>query len=259
MSATPPSPLVSELGTERRIVIVSALALTLLSLVFRNDRALLLGPGTPASSEASAFTAVVAPPAGANGPSISAFAGPTGNRGAARNRISRFAPVNASAVAPAFVASAPMAPSIGAVGTPAAVLPIGPTSTNGAARSYTPQIASFIGLPGGVIFGSGGTTTPINPTDPTTPTNPTDSTTPANPTNPTIPTNPADPTTPANPTDPTTPTDPGTPPVITPDPGPGAVPEPESWALMILGLGVVGASLRRRRTAEATRPELSAA
>jgi hypothetical protein len=33
----------------------------------------------------------------------------------------------------------------------------------------------------------------------------------------------------------------------------GAVPEPESWALMVLGMGVVGAGLRMRRsTAAAT-------
>lgn len=261
MPATPPSPLVSELGTERRIVIVAALSLTLLSLVFRNDRALLLGAGAPANRDASAFTAVVAPPAVASGPTISGFGGQPGNRGTGRNRAPGVATQGSSAVTPAFVAPAPVTPSSAAAGTPLAVLPVDLATGNGATRSYTPQLASFIGLPGGVIFGSGGTT-PTDPTDPTTPTNPTDPTTPTNPTNPT---NPTDPTTPTNPTDPTTPTnptdptDPGTPPVVTPDPGPGAVPEPVSWALMILGLGVVGASLRRRRSAEAARPELSAA
>ena len=32
------------------------------------------------------------------------------------------------------------------------------------------------------------------------------------------------------------------------DPGGGAVPEPASWAMMIVGFGGVGAAMRRRRT-----------
>ncbi|TGX53519.1 PEP-CTERM sorting domain-containing protein [Sphingomonas gei] len=237
MPATQSSPLVSELGTERRIVICSALALTLLSLVFRNDRALLLGPGAPGDREASAFTAVVAPPA-VNGPTFSAFSGPV----AGPRRVGTRAPGIRGGVAPAytpgFVAPATAPGTSPGAAEPAAApaLPVQLASTNGPARSYTPQMASFIGLPGGVIFGSGNTT-PTNPTDPTNPTNPT---------------NPTDPTNPTNPTDPTGPTTP-------PDPGPGAVPEPVSWALMILGIGMVGASLRRRRAAEPARSGLVAA
>jgi len=42
---------------------------------------------------------------------------------------------------------------------------------------------------------------------------------------------------------------PDRPPVQPPETPPGGVPEPASWALMILGFGAVGASLRRRRMA----------
>jgi hypothetical protein len=45
----------------------------------------------------------------------------------------------------------------------------------------------------------------------------------------------------------------GSGPVVTP---PGGVPEPGTWALMLLGFGAIGASLRRRRSA---RPQLAAA
>lgn len=49
------------------------------------------------------------------------------------------------------------------------------------------------------------------------------------------------------------------PPVIGPPPGPGPVtppppiPEPETWALMTLGLGILGAALRRRRVGDRRR------
>lgn len=257
MSAEIPAPLVTELGTERRIAIFVALSLVVVSLVFKNDRAMLLGPGKPADREASAFTAVVAPPA-VSGPSYRPF---TGFVASARPPRAGAPGVRTGTGvgAPAFVAPAiaPSAASAAPAGAPAAILPT-EAPANAGGRTYTPQVASFIGLPGGVIFGSGNTT-PTNPTDPTTPTNPTDPTTPTNPTNPTDPTtptnptNPTDPGTPTDPTDPTTPIDPTdpTPPITTPDPGPGAVPEPASWALMILGIGVVGASLRRRRSSPA--------
>jgi hypothetical protein len=42
---------------------------------------------------------------------------------------------------------------------------------------------------------------------------------------------------------------------ITASPAPGAVPEPASWAMMIVGFGLVGAVLRRR--AQATGPSLA--
>ncbi len=45
--------------------------------------------------------------------------------------------------------------------------------------------------------------------------------------------------TPGNPGD-------GGPGVLLPDPGPGAVPEPSTWALMIIGLGLAGLFLRRQ-------------
>ena len=51
-----------------------------------------------------------------------------------------------------------------------------------------------------------------------------------------------------DPGNPTTPTEPGTPTTPTNPANPvGAVPEPESWALMLLGFGLCGAALRRRR------------
>lgn len=43
---------------------------------------------------------------------------------------------------------------------------------------------------------------------------------------------------------------PGTPPVVTPPVIPEAVPEPESWALMLLGFGLLGWSLRRTASRE---------
>ncbi len=253
MSVATPSPLISELGTERRIVICAALALTLLALIFRNDRALLLGPGAPADRDASAFTAIVAPPV-VSGVSVSRFSGPLADSRRVGARAPAIRTGGASGVAPVFVA--PGASAGAGEGTPASVLPVESASADGPARSYTPQMASFIGLPGGVIFGSGGTTPPITPTNPTDPTTPTNPTNPVDPTNPTNPTNPVDPT---NPTTPTDPIDPTTPPVTTPDPGPGAVPEPVSWALMILGIFMVGGSLRRRRAAEPAHAELVAA
>jgi hypothetical protein len=33
---------------------------------------------------------------------------------------------------------------------------------------------------------------------------------------------------------------------------PGAIPEPQTWVMMILGLGAVGAGLRRREQARAS-------
>lgn len=41
------------------------------------------------------------------------------------------------------------------------------------------------------------------------------------------------------------------PPVVPPPPPPGAIPEPGTWAMLIAGFGVVGASLRRRRVVAA--------
>ena len=38
-----------------------------------------------------------------------------------------------------------------------------------------------------------------------------------------------------------------------PDPGAGGVPEPASWGLMILGVGLVGGTLRRRRARQSDR------
>ncbi|HVF84272.1 MAG TPA: PEPxxWA-CTERM sorting domain-containing protein [Sphingomicrobium sp.] len=52
---------------------------------------------------------------------------------------------------------------------------------------------------------------------------------------------------------------------VTPPPGGGSpppvpgVPEPETWAMMILGFGFVGAVLRRRRRGSATEPAFSPA
>jgi hypothetical protein len=50
---------------------------------------------------------------------------------------------------------------------------------------------------------------------------------------------------------PTTPTTPTTP--VTPEPVPGAVPEPSTWLMLIGGVGMLGAGLRRRRNAAAKR------
>ena len=44
---------------------------------------------------------------------------------------------------------------------------------------------------------------------------------------------------------------------VTSNPGPLAVPEPATWATMILGFGLVGASIRRRRTAGPPQETLS--
>jgi hypothetical protein len=43
--------------------------------------------------------------------------------------------------------------------------------------------------------------------------------------------------------------EPGDPPPPPPPPPVGGIPEPGTWALMILGFGAVGAAMRRRRQA----------
>jgi hypothetical protein len=57
---------------------------------------------------------------------------------------------------------------------------------------------------------------------------------------------------PGDPTDPTTPpgTDPGIPPVA-------AVPEPGTWALMLIGFGLCGAAMRRRNTKGSGKPGIA--
>ncbi|MDG5489239.1 PEPxxWA-CTERM sorting domain-containing protein [Sphingomonas sp. BGYR3] len=90
-------------------------------------------------------------------------------------------------------------------------------------------IDGFSGAGGGGQAGGG----PVDPTPPTGPENPTDPVTPTNPTTPTTPTNP---TTPTTPTDPVTPTNPVPP-----------VPEPLTWMMLILGVGMAGCALRRER------------
>ncbi len=113
---------------------------------------------------------------------------------------------------------------------------------------------------GGGGTGGGGGGQPTTPTDPTTPTTPTDPTTPLLP-----PTPPTD--RPAVPGDPTVPTPGGGGPTVFFDPDPPGgggkdpsdppggtvittpVPEPATWAMMILGFGAVGYVIRRRRFA----------
>lgn len=78
------------------------------------------------------------------------------------------------------------------------------------------DVAGGGGVPGGGFPGGISTVIP--------------SATPGGPTGPTDPANPVDPTNPTNPTDPV-----------------GAVPEPGTWVMMIVGFALCGASLRRRR------------
>ena len=82
----------------------------------------------------------------------------------------------------------------------------------------------------GSIPSFGGGTGPIAGVIPGTPVTP----------GPTDPGTPADPGTPTDPATPVTPPGPGTDPVVP------AVPEPASWLLMLIGVGALGAALRRR-------------
>lgn len=109
---------------------------------------------------------------------------------------------------------------------------------------------SFIFPAGG--GGGGGGQPPTQPNEPNPPI-----TNPDNPTNPFTPTTPTDgkppfvepfPGTPTVFTPPGSPEPPGgNPPGGNPPGGGGAVPEPATWGLMILGFGLIGSSLRQRR------------
>lgn len=127
---------------------------------------------------------------------------------------------------------------------------------------FPPDLPLEPGLTDGVIIGNPGTPPVFPPTPPivppgTTPETPV--TPPGPPTPPTPPDgeNPLPPVIPPPPTTgpPTTPPGepPGQPPVQPPGQPPTAVPEPQTWALMLTGFGLIGGILRRGKRSLASR------
>lgn len=152
-------------------------------------------------------------------------------------------PATRGSAAPTGMIGAPAdtaSPGVGAFGGPAE-----PTFAAATPDSVPPTAPALPGGSGpslGSIPSFGGGTGPIAGVLPSTPVTPT-------PIDPGTPTTPVTPTDPGTPTNPGTPTDPSTP--VTPNPGTDpvvpAVPEPASWLLMLIGVGALGAALRRRR------------
>ncbi|UYY57039.1 PEPxxWA-CTERM sorting domain-containing protein [Sphingomonas sp. S2-65] len=249
----------SELRAQRKLALTVAGLTLVLAFAFRNERELVMPAASIAETEASAFAATVATPSTLSGIGTRVDKLARTRRG--RMPGSNAADLGASATAPAPADGSVLAgdQETGPLVEQGLLSLLPQDLQGGRGGTSAPQIASFIGLPGGVVFRSGSNPPVTVPTPapsgaPATPPAPAPSGgqgTPSNPDGPvltptpTAPNNPADPVNPSDPTDP----QPGIPgnPVLPPSPGPGAVPEPGTWALMILGIGFVGTSLRRRR------------
>ncbi len=117
----------------------------------------------------------------------------------------------------------------------------GPIETADATGAVPPSIASDLGNPSPAATDGDGATGPGSPPSFDGPAG----SAPGATADTTTPTDPGSPTDPTGPTDPGTPTNPETPTPTTP------VPEPATWLIMILGVAIIGAALRRRRPAPA--------
>lgn len=208
---------------------------TVLALVFslapRNERALFVIGDRPAPK---AFAAVAPPP------SPAAFNGLFDDAGGAPRRAYQFrAPgrrVGVGTQGPDGLT--PSSPGLALPAEPSPDAGTGVGAAPGPLASLGPSGPGGGGIPGAPLAGAGpqdfgpaapgGATsvTPVAPTDPVTPITPV------------TPVDPVTPVTPVTPIDPVTPVTPVTP--------VAAVPEPATWAMMLVGFFGIGAMLRRR-------------